>query len=1034
MVPSYGTFHSADREKDRVTHKTFKELSHGSLTGHRKTTIKQRGIPMSAGPIIAEQMTFLKCLDREKLMQYLSGWSDPDASAAIELHLQECQKCEQSLSDLESHLDPLPEFSHRTTQSEPVSSSDNLIASALTNAKQMAQPASSRTAETWEPPPGDIGAYELLRPIGRGGMGSVYLARHRQLQKQVAIKLLPTSASFPQSLAARFQREIRAAGGLSHPSIVNATDAGEHNGTHYLVMEHIDGMDLSRVTKSIGRLAFADACEVIRQTATGLSHAHAMGIVHRDIKPSNLMLSNEGLVKILDFGLARHSLWDEASAELTTVGQLMGTLDYMAPEQVDRPEGVDYRADIYSLGATLFRLLCGHAPLAVAPNMSPLAKLRMLATQEAASLSTVRADVPEALSQLVGSMLARNPDERPASAAHVAELVKPFCEGANLRALATAASEAAQSEDEIETDLSTPKTSTPRTSAMPLASSRPMPSPPLPSFSGCRSNRLKWFVAAGALPLLVLAGIVIALETQKGSLVIESENANVNVKLLRDGTVYEQLKIEPGTKETRLYAGKYEVTIDGASDGIYVDGNEFEVRQGKTTIARIRQVPNALATNDLSKNQDSAGEYQLKIGDEISLSSLSDSSIKQERVPVLPDGTIVAPLLKRPVPAAGKTIPSLRKDLELAYSEFIVKPAIDILPFKVNQSSEPLYDGQPLSHWLDILNREKSETVITNALSAIFAMVSEENSKVITDTLATKQSLRMDLGHLQFVVAILKLANKGSKYSHMLARSLEQGDLEFRKLVLRQLSYGPASMEEFEAIGNWLDQNVFNGDSPELLLDAAEFCLSCIEKSKLSKEDRKELFRRLDRCERLGESYWFFNASAEYALRRSDPNGTSVSMPLPSALDQALAILRNVGSDPADIALAAAWLQTREPKHPELQEEIANAISNQLSRLLAKRLDKLQQVRHWLDKELSASIKNGVELAGIKIVTDNQPVQGTLFQESLMPTIELFSLAKQYPSKEILGLLDETIKFGTKKMTLAMKTKCLGPNRKSNPL
>lgn len=915
---------------------------------------------MTAGSIIAEQMTHLECLDREMLMQYVSGWSDPDASAAIELHLQGCKKCEQSLSDLESHLDPLPEFSRRTTQLEPVSSLDNLITSALSYAKRMAHPAPPHTAETWEPPPGDIGAYELLRPIGRGGMGSVYLAKHRQLQKQVAIKLLPTSASFPQSLAARFRREIRAAGGLSHPSIVNATDAGEHNGTHYLVMEHIDGMDLSRVAKSIVRLAFADACEVIRQTATGLSHAHAMGIVHRDIKPSNLMLSNDGLVKILDFGLARHSLWDEASAELTTVGQLMGTLDYMAPEQVDRPEGVDYRADIYSLGATLFRLLCGHAPLAVAPNMSPLAKLRMLATQEAASLSTVRADIPEALSQLVSSMLARNPDERPASAAHVADLVNPFCAGANLRALATAASESVQSEKEIETDLSTSETSTPRTSAMSVASPVPMPSPPLPSSNGRSRNRLKWFVAAGALPLLVLAGIVITLETQKGSLVIESENANVNVKLLRDGTVYEQLKIEPGTKETRLYAGKYAVTIDGASDGIYVDGNEFEVRQGKTTIARIRQMPNALATLTLPKNQD-------------------------------------AP------------------------------------PVKVNAtSSEPLYAGQPLSHWLDILDREKSETVLSTALSAIFAMVNEDNSKAITDTLVTKPLLQRPLEQLMIVRAILKRANIGSKYSRMLARSLGQGDLEFRKLVLQNLSYGPANLEEFEAVGNWLDQNVFSGDSPELLLDAANFCLSCIDKSKLSVVDRKDLFQRLDRCEQLGESYWFFNASEKYARWRSDPKGTNVSMPLPSALDQALAILRNVGSDPADIALAAAWLQTREPKHPELQEEIANAISNQLSRLLVKEPDIVKRFDHWLNKELSASIKNGVEFAGVKIVTDNQPVQGTLFRESLMPTIELLSLAKQYRSKEILGLLDETIQFYVRS-NAGYESQMFGPESNTKP-
>ncbi len=164
----------------------------------------------------------------------------------------------------------------------------------------------------------------------------------------------------------RFEREVRAAGALQHPAIINATDAGKSEiaqaeYVHYLVMEYIEGLDLSRITRALGPLSIADVCAIGRAMALGLDHAHAAGIVHRDIKPSNVMLSSSGQVKLLDFGLAQTTLWDEASAELTTVGQLMGTIDYMAPEQAERAESVDYRADLYALGATLFRLLCGRA-------------------------------------------------------------------------------------------------------------------------------------------------------------------------------------------------------------------------------------------------------------------------------------------------------------------------------------------------------------------------------------------------------------------------------------------------------------------------------------------------------------------------------------------------------------------------------------------------------------------------------------------------------------------------------------------------
>lgn len=976
---------------------------------------------MTASPMITTVMTQPECFASEKLMEYLSGWSDADLSAAIELHLQECQKCEQTLSELESRCDPLPEFSRRPRQTQETSSADMAIASAISNVKQVIPP-TSQLSKTWEPPPGDIGAYELIRPIGRGGMGSVYLARHRQLKKQVAIKLLPTSASFPQSLALRFQREIRAAGGLSHPSIVNATDAGEHQGTHYLVMEYIDGMDLSRVARCAGRLGFADACEIVRQTASGLSHAHAMGIVHRDIKPSNLMLNNEGIVKILDFGLARHSLWDEESAELTTVGQLMGTLDYMAPEQVDCPEGVDYRADLYSMGATLFRLLCGNAPLAVAPNMSPLAKLRMLATHDVPSLSKLRGDAPEPLTQLVRSMLARSPHDRPASAAHAAELLKPLCAGADLRALAI------RSSDAFPTDMVLEQVASIQThSGFPSklkSDTPPTVSPISAGHDGRNGNRWKWFLAAASLPLMILAGVFITLETQKGRLVIESDDANVNVKLLRNGAVYEQLKIESGKKETRLYAGKYEVTIDGVSDAIVVDGNQIEVRQGETTIARIRNESKSSSQSEFPSPQKLIGEYRLRVGDEIRLESTSDPSIRIDRVPILPDGSIVVPLLKQPMQASGKTIQALRNDLEVAYKAYIVTPAIDVFPVTVNaNASEPLYDGHPLSHWLEILNREKSQSVLQKALEAIFAMVSAENSNVITDqviqnlpTLA-RAGIVVRQGGSNFAQAILRRANEGAKYPAVLAQSLEKGDLELRKIVLQCFSLSLASAEEFSELGDWLDRNVFSGKSPELLYDAADFCLKRMDESELSLEDKQALFSRLNRCELLGESYWFFLATTEAHLRYR----TDLSKPLPTALEQALTILRNNSNTKREldnttkraldnVAFATAWLRTRGGKHPELEAEISDVICKQLRLQLATENTFFADTKfaHRYGSELSTLAKNGGDLPGLRIVTPDIPPLGTIMNETVLPTLELLSLASQHPSPELLGLVDES--------------------------
>jgi urea transport system substrate-binding protein len=274
--------------------------------------------------------------------------------------------------------------------------------------------------------------YEIIGEAGRGGMGIVYKARQLSLQRLVAIKVLPLGGAGEAEIEARFHRERVLAARLTHPNLVTAYDAGGVAGLPYFVMEFVEGVGLDRLVLERGPLPVAEASEVVRQAALGLEHIYEHGLVHRDIKPSNLMLTPAGQVKVLDLGLARAVNEAVPQGQLTFHGQFLGTLDYVAPEQSDNVHAVDIRADIYSLGCTLYHLLAGNPPFGSPAYGSVYQKLKAHAEAPVPPIREKRSDVPEALAAALGRMLAKDPADRFATPADVVAALAPFAADADL--------------------------------------------------------------------------------------------------------------------------------------------------------------------------------------------------------------------------------------------------------------------------------------------------------------------------------------------------------------------------------------------------------------------------------------------------------------------------------------------------------------------------------------------------------------------------------------------------------------------------
>ncbi len=253
-----------------------------------------------------------------------------------------------------------------------------------------------------------LGAYRLLKLLGTGGMSTVYLAEHRLSQHRRAIKVLPRQRVSDKSYLDRFYREGRAAASLNHPNIVRIYDLDHEDDIHFMVMEYVEGTDLQELVCRDGPLSFEQSLDCVLQAASGLKHAHERKIVHRDVKPSNLLAGPDGTVKVLDLGLA---LMSEGVESLTNVHneRVMGTADYLAPEQAINSHEVDPRADIYSLGCTLYFLLTGQPPF---PDGTIAQRIAAHQSRPAPLVNVLRADCPAVLAELCQVLMRKSREDR----------------------------------------------------------------------------------------------------------------------------------------------------------------------------------------------------------------------------------------------------------------------------------------------------------------------------------------------------------------------------------------------------------------------------------------------------------------------------------------------------------------------------------------------------------------------------------------------------------------------------------------------
>jgi WD40 repeat protein/tRNA A-37 threonylcarbamoyl transferase component Bud32 len=351
------------------------------------------------------------------------GSLDAVQQGVVEGHLGRCEQCSSRLKTLREDpaltpLQPASMVTEATPGPPELPTQDRTV---------QCKDVPGRSGTPLLPELADHPRYRILEPLAAGGMGTVFRAEHRLMQRVIALKVVRRDLTDSPNAVERFRQEVRSAARLCHPNIVTAYDADQAGDMHFLVMEYVEGNDLGKLIKQHGPLPVGQACEYVRQAALGLQHAFEKGLVHRDLKPANLLLTGAGQVKILDFGLAR-LIQETVPADdgVTPSGVVVGTPDYIAPEQARSPHQADIRADIYSLGCTLYALLAGRPPFA---SGTALQKLIAHREERPRPLTDLRNDLPPGLVSAVDRMLAKDAAQRWQTPAEVAAVLAPFARG-----------------------------------------------------------------------------------------------------------------------------------------------------------------------------------------------------------------------------------------------------------------------------------------------------------------------------------------------------------------------------------------------------------------------------------------------------------------------------------------------------------------------------------------------------------------------------------------------------------------------------
>jgi WD40 repeat protein/tRNA A-37 threonylcarbamoyl transferase component Bud32 len=484
------------------------------------------------------------------------GTLDTASLAGIEAHVANCPSCQERAAGIVSGdtlvellrrahgrmsgaSDTVPGVSGQAPTPAPVATDSQAVT------LPPATPWSADAVRSGVEVPPELSRHEryrVVRLLGQGGMGNVYEAEHRVMQRPVALKIINRAYTANAVGVERFRREVRAAARLSHTNIVTTYDAEDAGNALFLVMEYVEGISLARLVKERGPLSVVEACVYARQAALGLQHAHERGMVHRDVKPDNLILvtskgsSTPGVVKVLDFGLA--ALTAERDGRLTDTNVIMGTPDYMAPEQAEDPRTTDTRADVYSLGCTLYFLLTGNV---VYPAATPLLKILAHREQPVPDIRRERPDVPPELAAVMARMLAKTPQERYQTPAEAAAALEPF--------------------------------------------TRPAAEPP--------KKRRQLFVAlaaAASVALITLAATVVyRVKTDKGELVITTESDDVEVVIKQGGKIVRIIDTKTD-KSITLDSGLYELELKGAPSGLKLSIDRATLMRGKQTLATIERV------------------------------------------------------------------------------------------------------------------------------------------------------------------------------------------------------------------------------------------------------------------------------------------------------------------------------------------------------------------------------------------------------------------------------------------------------------